>query len=71
MIRGTINVDDDLDHHADCPIGNLATTQQIHGLILIEISDYYRSAMIQGTNVVGIICITMLTLQIKSGIQAI
>ena len=37
---------------------------KIHGLLLIEISDYYRSAMIHGTNVVEMIWITMLTLQI-------
>ena len=52
------------DHYADYPFRNLAITRQIMSRFLWNFQD--SSAVIQGTIylMVGVICITMLTLQI-------
>ena len=56
----------DLNHHADCPIGNPSVTQQIMSEFWLNFQD--SSAMIQVTidNIFGLICITMLTVQIRN-----
>ena len=42
-----LNIGGDGDHHADCPIGNLAITQQIMSVFWLNFQG--SSAMIQGT----------------------
>ena len=58
-----LNFGGDLDHHADCPIKTLAITQQVISGFWWNFQD--SSTTIEG-KILGLIWITMLTLQIRN-----
>ena len=70
VVKGTtwLHFGGNPDHHADCPIRNLAIAQQIAITSGICWNFQDSSAMIQGTIywILGLIWITMLTLQIAN-----